>query len=112
MQYALLIHEHPNTYDGLSDQEQQALTNEYLAVREDPRVVGGARLAPAESTSTVRAPGGDMVVTDGPFADAKEAFGGYFIVEADDLDAALEIAARVPAARMGGAVEVRPIMYQ
>lgn len=112
MQYALLIHEHPTTYDGLSDQEQQALTDEYLAIREDPRVVGGARLAPVESASTVRVSGGEALITDGPFADTKEVFGGYYLLETDDLDAALEIAARVPAARMGGAVEVRPIMYQ
>jgi hypothetical protein len=110
VQYALIIHEAPQAYDGLTDDEQKAITGEYMAIRDDRRVVGGARLGPVDATSTVRVAGGETLVTDGPFADAKEAFGGYYMLDADDLDAAIEIASRVPAARMGGAVEVRPVI--
>ncbi len=76
-----------------------------MAVREDPRIVAGARLKPAELATTVR----ENLVTDGPFANTKEVFGGYYIFEDDNLDAALEIANQLPVIRMGGAVEVRPI---
>ena len=67
-------------------------------------------MQPVETATTVRVENGQMLLTDGPFVDAKEHLGGFLVVEADDLDAALEIAARVPAARMGGAVEVRPLV--
>ncbi len=110
MQYALLINELPGVFEALDAEEQEAVSAEYLAIRSDPRVIGGAHLAPAHTASTVRVKEGDALVTDGPFADTKEVFGGYFVLEADDLDAALEIAARIPAARMGGAVEVRPLV--
>lgn len=110
MQYALLIHVHPDADAGLSEAEVAAVSREYLQLREDPRIVTGAHLAPPESTTTVRVAGGDALVTDGPFADTKEVFGGYYVLEADDLDAAIELAARIPAARTGGAVEIRPIL--
>lgn len=110
MQYALLIHEAPDAYEGLGEDERKAVSGEYLAIRDDHRVIGGAHLAPVDATSTVRVAGGETLVTDGPFADTKEAFGGYYLVEADDLDAAIEIASRVPAARMGGAIEIRPLL--
>ncbi|NUT49554.1 MAG: hypothetical protein HOV94_19935 [Saccharothrix sp.] len=109
MQYALLIRELPGVYEALGDDEQKAISDEYLAIRADPRVVGGAHLAPAQMASTVRVQEGDALVTDGPFADTKEVFGGYFLLEADDLDVAIEIAAKVPAARLGGSVEIRPL---
>jgi hypothetical protein len=70
----------------------------------------GARLRPPHTAATVRVRNGEVLVTDGPFADTKEVFAGYYLIEADDLDGALEVAARVPAARMGGGVEVRPFM--
>jgi hypothetical protein len=110
MQYALLIYVHPNGNDSLTQDEQQAVTDEYLALRKDPRVIDGAHLQPVTAATTVRVQDGDMLLTDGPFADSKEFFGGYYVVEADDVDGALEIAAKVPAARFGGAVEVRPFM--
>ena len=75
-----------------------------------PGVVGGAQLQPVETATTVRVQGGETLLTDGPFMDAKEHLGGFLLVEADDLDAALDLAARIPAARMGGAVEVRPLV--
>jgi len=109
MHYALLIYERPEHYAGLSDEERQAMTEEYKAVFDTPGVVGSAHLQPTAMATTVRVADGETLVTDGPFADTKDVFGGYYIVEADDLDAAIAIAARVPAARMGGCVEIRPV---
>jgi hypothetical protein len=94
----------------LSAREQEAIVGEYLAIRQSPSVIGGNELQPVETATTVRVRDGETLLTDGPFVDAKEHLGGYLLVEGDDLDAALEIAARIPAARMGGAIEVRPLM--
>jgi len=94
----------------LSADEQEAIVDEYLAVHASPGVVGGAQLQPVDTATTVRVQSGEMLLTDGPFMDAKEHVGGFLLVEADDLDGALDIAARIPAARMGGAVEVRPVV--
>jgi len=94
----------------LSADEQEAIVDEYLAVHASPGVVGGAQLQPVDTATTVRVQSGEMLLTDGPFMDAKEHVGGFLLVEADDLDRALDIAARIPAARMGGAVEVRPVV--
>jgi hypothetical protein len=97
-------------YERLPVEEQQAIVDEYLAIGRSPGVVGGNQLQPVETATTVRVQNGETLLTDGPFVEAKEHLGGYLLVEADDLDAALEIAARIPAARMGGAVEVRPLV--
>lgn len=110
MQYALLIYEQPGAYEGLSAEEQEAITGEYMAISRDEQVVGGAQLQPATTATTVRVQGGQSVMTDGPFAETKEVFGGYFVAQADDLDAALALAERIPATRMGGSVEVRPLV--
>src|SRR4051794_31811758 len=99
MHYALLIYERPGATDGLSDDERRAITAEYMAVGEDPRVVASAHLQPVSMATTVRVDGGEPLVTDGPFAETKDVFGGYYVLEADDLDAALAVAAKVPAAR-------------
>jgi hypothetical protein len=112
MQYALMIYVDPTAQEGFSEDENAAITAEYLAIRSDPRVLDGAELAAAETASTVRAQDGQSFITDGPFADTKEVLGGYFIVDAEDLDAAIELAGRIPAARMGGAVEVRPLVVR
>jgi len=112
VRYAVLIYEKPDVHDPLSPGERQALSDEYMAIHEDPRVVEGARLQPAEMTTTIRMQGGETLITDGPFADTKEVFGGYYLLEADDLDAAIEIAERIPAVRLGGAIEIRPLMYR
>ena len=69
----------------------------------------GIGMQPPEIATTVRVEDGETLTTDGPFVAVKEALGGYFLFEADDLDAAIELASRIPAARMGGAVEVRPV---
>jgi hypothetical protein len=89
---------------------QEAIVEEYLAIGRSPAVIGGEQLQPAETATTVRVENGETLLIDGPFVDAKEHLGGFCLVEVDDLDAALEIAARIPAARMGGAVEVRPLV--
>jgi hypothetical protein len=80
-----------------------------MEIAGDARVLSGAHLGPAATATTVRVADGEMLTTDGPFADTKEVFGGWFVFEADDLDAALEVAGRIPAVRMGGSVEIRPI---
>ncbi len=110
MQYALLIYIKPGSWEALSEDEQKATSAEYFAVADLPGCVGGAQLQPVSVASTVRVPNGQPLVTDGPFADTKEFFGGYYVFEADDLDQVLEIAGRIPAARMGGAIEVRPLV--
>jgi hypothetical protein len=81
-----------------------------MAIAELAETVGGAELQPVATATTVRVESGGTVTTDGPFAETKEVLGGYFLLEAEDLDAALDVAARVPAARLGGAVEVRPLV--
>jgi hypothetical protein len=110
MQYALLIYDRPGTYDELPDHEREAVFGEYFAISNESSVVGGAQLEPVETATTIRVKEGETLTTDGPFADTKEIFGGFFMVEADDIDAALELAARIPAARLGGSVEVRPVV--
>jgi hypothetical protein len=97
-------------FEQLSEDERQAIVDEYLALRELPGVLSGEQLQPVETATTVRVQNGETLLTDGPFVDAKEHVGGFIVVDVDDLDAALEIAARIPAARMGGAVEVRPLV--
>jgi hypothetical protein len=97
-------------FGRLPADEQDAILGEFLAIRQSPGVLDGEQLQPVETATTVRVQGGQTLLTDGPFVDAKEHLGGYYVVEADELDAALEIAARIPVARMGGAVEVRPLV--
>ena len=110
MQYALLIYSRPGAAEALSPGEQAAVHDEYMALRKEPGMTGGASLHPVETATTVRVQEQRLLVTDGPFADTKEVFAGFYLLEADDLDAATEIAARIPAARLGGAVEIRPVV--
>jgi hypothetical protein len=116
MRYMLLIHQGdaptprtPDEWERLSQEDQNAVYAAYKALNETPGVSPGVQLQPAETATTVRVQDGRTLTTDGPFVEIKEAIGGYLLFEADDLDAAIELAARIPAARMGGAVEVRPI---
>jgi len=110
MQYMLLIYGNDEEWDTRSDEEKQAIYAEYAAVSGSPGIAGGAELHPATTATTVRVNGdGETLTTDGPFAETKEALGGYFLFEADDLDAAIATASRIPAARTG-AVEVRPVV--
>jgi len=117
MKYMLLIHQGdaatPRDQDAwarLSEDEQKAVYADYQAINETPGVTPGAQMQPPETATTVRVQDGKTLTTDGPFVTVKEALGGYLFFEADDLDAAIELAARIPAARMGGAVEVRPVV--
>jgi hypothetical protein len=116
MKFMLLIHQGdtptPRTADWerLSEDEKNAIYEAYKAINETPGVTSGLQLADPETAKTVRTRDGKPLATDGPFAEAKEAIGGYLVYEADDIDAAIELAARIPAASWGGAVEVRPIV--
>jgi hypothetical protein len=110
MKYLLQIYNRGATDAPLAAEEEQAILGEYLAIGQLPAVIGGEQLQPVETATTVRVQGGQTLLSDGPFVEAKEHLGGYLVVEADELDAALEIAARIPAARMGGAIEVRPVV--
>jgi hypothetical protein len=89
--------------------DQQAVADDYRAVSETPGVTPGEGLALPHTATTVRVEAGEALVTDGPFADTKEALGGFFLYDCESLDEAIALAARVPAARLGGAVEIRPI---
>jgi len=109
MKYALLIYGSPELRD-ISDDELSSVVGEYEALFEEPGVLAGQQLQGTESATTVRVQNGEALLSDGPFVDAKEYLGGFYLLEAHDLDAATALAARVPAARMGGAVEVRPIV--
>jgi hypothetical protein len=116
MKYMLLIHQgsaptprDPEAWERLPEDERNAVFADYQAINQTPGVTPGLQLSEPESATTVRVQDGRTLTTDGPFVAVKEAIGGYFLLEADDLDAAIELAARVPAARLGGAVEVRPI---
>ena len=118
MKYLLLIHQGDTPLPGsdewarLSEDEQKAVYRDYQAINETPGVSPGLWLQPPEAATTVRVEDGKTLTTDGPFVAIKEALGGYLVFEADDLDAAIELAARIPAARIGGAVEVRPVKEQ
>ncbi len=125
MKYMLLIHQgdapRPGrdgetneaavaAFEALSQAEQGAIWGAWQAINETAGVSPGLQLQPAETATTVRVKGGKTLTTDGPFAETKEAVGGYLVFEADDLDAAIELASRIPTAAMGGAVEVRPVV--
>jgi hypothetical protein len=115
MKYMLLIHQgdaptplDPDAWATLSEDEQKAVFADYQAINQTAGVTPGLGLEPAETATTVRVQDGRTLTTDGPFVAVKEALNGYLVFEADDLDAAIELAGRIPAARLGGAVEVRP----
>jgi hypothetical protein len=116
MKYMLLIHQGdtptPQTdeWARLSEAEQGAVYAAYKGINETPGVTPGVQMQPPETATTVRVEDGETLTTDGPFVEIKEAIGGYLFFEADDLDAAIELAARIPAAGMGGAIEVRPLV--
>ena len=114
MKYMILIH-HGSTpipgspeWDTIPQEEQGRIYADWKALNETPGFTPGVRMGGPDTATTVRVQDGKTLTTDGPFVTVKEALGGYFVFEADNIDAALEMAARVPAARLGGAVEVRP----
>jgi hypothetical protein len=120
MKYLLLIQQgdtptpdKPDAWARLSEDEQKAIYADYQAINTTPGVTpSDLWLQPPETATTVRVQDGKTLTTDGPFVAVKEALGGFLVYEADNLDAAIELAARIPAARLGGAVEVRPVVEQ
>ena len=116
MKYMLLIHQGTTPLPGspewesLSTDEQKAVYATYRGINETPGVSSGVQMQPPETATTVRVQDGKTLTTDGPFVETKEALGGYLFFEADGLDAAIELASRIPAARLGGAIEVRPLV--
>jgi hypothetical protein len=110
MKYALLIYPAAGSWEQLSEEEAASVSAEYFALRNEAGFIDGAQLQPDHATTTVRVKDGEALTTDGPFAETKDVLAGYYIFEANDVDRALELAARIPAARMGGAIEVRPLV--
>ena len=116
MKYLLLIHQgdaptprDPEAWAKLSEEEQNQVFADYQALNQTPGVTPGLQMQGPEAATTVRVEDGKTLTTDGPFVTVKEARAGWLVYEADDLDAAIELAARIPAARLGGAIEVRPL---
>ncbi|HEY5058699.1 MAG TPA: YciI family protein [Gaiellaceae bacterium] len=106
----LLVYDNPANWADVTEEQMQGLYAEYAAVSQDPATVHSAQLSPIDTAKTIRVKNGETMTTDGPFAETKEHLGGYYLVEADSIDAAAKIAARIPSARLGGSVEVRPII--
>jgi hypothetical protein len=116
MKYLLLIHQgdaptprDPEAWAQLSEDEQKQVFADYQAINQTPGVTPGLQMQGPEAATTVRVENGQTLTTDGPFVAVKEALAGWLVYEADDIDAAIELAARIPAARLGGAIEVRPV---
>jgi hypothetical protein len=116
MKYMLLIHQGTTPlpgspeWDSLPDADKQAVYAAYATLNQTPGVTPGQQMQGPETATTVRVQDGKTLTTDGPFVETKEALGGYLFFEADDLDAAIALAAGIPAASMGGAIEVRPLV--
>jgi hypothetical protein len=116
VKFMLLIHQGttplPGTpeWDNLSDEDRQAVYSAYGEINQTPGVTPGEQMTGPDTATTVRVENGQPLTTDGPFVEIKEALGGYLFLEADDEQAAIALAAKIPAARMGGAVEVRPLV--
>jgi len=114
MQYMLLIYDDEKAFGKMTQQERGAIFQQYgqftEGIRKSGAFVAGAPLQPSSTATTVRGKNGKTVTTDGPFAETREQLGGYYLVEAKNLDEALAIAGRIPSVSVGGAIEVRPIM--
>jgi hypothetical protein len=110
MQYALLIYDDPSQWENIPEDDYKAIYAGYVAVSNLPATQSGRQLQGIETARSVRVENGERVVSDGPFADTKEVLGGFYLIDADTLEAAEDIAAQVPSARMGGTVEVRPVV--
>jgi len=113
MKYLLLIYENEASFAGVSEAEQGKIFQEYMdytsRIRKNGNYIGGEALQPVSSATTVRVKNGKTLTTDGPFAETREQLGGFYLVEAKDLDEAIALAAGIPAVRTG-CIEVRPIM--
>jgi len=115
MQYLLLIYDEENVWADMPEAERNAVYGEYTAytnaLRDSGALVGANQLQPISAATSVRVRGGEQLVTDGPFAETKEALGGYYLIEVETIDEALEWAAKIPSARYG-TIEVRPIVMR
>lgn len=113
MQYLLMIYEDEKAWTKLSEAERGKIFGEYMTftadIKKSGHYVGGNPLQPVHTATTVRVRDGKTTKTDGPFAETREQLGGYYLIEAKDLDEACAIGARIPASRMGS-IEVRPVM--
>lgn len=113
MRYLCLIYDEEKKLEGMSEADSQAFMGEYFAFTEDVRKSGhfqaGEALQPVATATTVRVRNGKISTTDGPFAETKEQLGGFYLIEARDLNDAIQVASRIPSARLG-CVEVRPIV--
>jgi hypothetical protein len=113
MKYLLLIYESEKAWAGVSEAEQGKIFQEYMdytnGIRKSGNYIAGEALQPVSTATTVRIKNGKTLTTDGPFAETREQLGGFYMVEAKDLDEAIKLAAGIPAVRTGS-IEVRPIM--
>jgi len=111
MKYALLLYDVDENWANVGDEEMRSLYTEYAAVSDEPETYGGAELQPKGTAKTLRMRDGDLLVTDGPFAETKEVISGLYLVDAESEERAIELASRIPTlSRMGGVIEVRPIV--
>ena len=115
MQYLLLIYESEAHWNDIGEAARQKMYKEYMELTQDLQKTGkykvGQQLQPTSTATTVRERDGKKSITDGPFAETKEQLGGFYFVEAKDLDEALAIAARIPSVRTGS-IEVRPVVMR
>src|SRR5688572_20188759 len=112
MRYLCLVYHEEEKVDALPDNDYNAIIDEVLEYREELRASGhyiaSSPLQPVASATTLRIRNGKLVITDGPFAETKEQLGGFYLIEAADLNEAIRLAARMPPARLGS-IEVRPL---
>ena len=113
MKYLLLIYENEKAFEGVSEAEQGKIFQEYMdytnGIKKAGHYIAGEALQPVSTATTVRVKSGKTLTTDGPFAETREQLGGFYMVEAKDLDEAIKLACGIPAVRTGS-IEVRPIM--
>ena len=109
MQFAVLVYEKPGTYEGLSAAELEQMSREYLEIAQLPGYIGGAQLQSIETASAVRVEGRETLITDGPFANTKEVFGGFYLIEAANYDEAVQRSMDHPHLEHGGTIEVRQL---
>jgi hypothetical protein len=113
MRYLCLIYENEKNWETMPQAESEAVMNEYFAftadIQKSGKLVAGEALQPTPTATTVRVRNGKISTTDGPFVETKEQLGGFYLIEAKDLNEAIQIAAKIPSARYGG-VEVRPVV--
>ena len=108
MEFVALIHGDEASWEAMTDDERRAVYERYMELAKRDEVVGGGELQPTATATTVRVRNGDRLVTDGPYAEVKEALGGFFILDCESIDEACRLAAEIPAAEHG-AIEVRPV---